>query len=115
MKVDAALSAMVVGGIALAIRESSNFSKEFALISTSVDATGSDLDQYRQHILDYSTTSVKSISDINAALYTAAQAGVQWGDSLDFISKSEQLAIANNANLNTTVDLLPGTMNAYGY
>lgn len=115
MKVDAALSAMVVGGIALAIRESSNFNKEFALISTSVDATGSDLDQYRQHILDYSTTSVKSISDINAALYTAAQAGVQWGDSLDFISKSEQLAVANNANLNTTVDLLTGTMNAYGY
>jgi TP901 family phage tail tape measure protein len=31
------------------------------------------------------------------------------------MGKAEQLAVANNANLNTTVDLLTGTMNAYGY
>ena len=115
MKVNTALSALVVGGIALAVRESANFNKEFALISTSVDATGSDLARYRDQILDYSTTSTKSITDINAALYTAAQAGVQWGNSLEFMGKAEQLAVANNANLNTTVDLLTGTMNAYGY
>lgn len=115
LKLDAALLALVAGGIALAIRESSNFNKEFALISTSVDATGKDLARYRDEVLQYSTTSVKSISDINAALYTAAQAGIKWGDSLDFMSKAEQLAVANNANLNTTVDLLTGTMNAYGY
>lgn len=115
LKVDAALSALVVGGIALAVRESKNFNKEFALISTSVDATGADLDRYREQILQYSTTSTKSISDINAALYTAAQAGIKWGESLDFMGKAEQLAVANNANLNTTVDLLTGTMNAYGY
>lgn len=115
MKVDAALAAMVVGGIALAIRESSNFNKEFALISTSVDATGANLARYRDQVLQYSTTSVKSISDINAALYTAAQAGIKWGDSLEFMNKAEQLAVSNNANLNTTVDLLTGTMNAYGF
>jgi len=115
LKLDAALLALVAGGIALAIRESSNFNKEFALISTSVEATGNDLARYRDEVLQYSTTSVKSISDVNAALYTAAQAGIQWGDSLDFMSKAEQLAVANNANLNTTVDLLTGTMNAYGY
>jgi TP901 family phage tail tape measure protein len=115
LKLDAALLSLVAGGIALAIRESSNFNKEFALISTSVDATGKDLARYRDEVLQYSTTSVKSISDINAALYTAAQAGIKWGDSLDFMSKAEQLAVANNANLNTTVDLLTGTMNAYGY
>ena len=115
LKVNTALAALVVGGIALAIKESSAFNKEFALISTSVSATGDDLAKYRDQILDYSTTSTKSISDINAALYTAAQAGIQWGNSLEFMGKAEQLAVANNANLNTTVDLLTGTMNAYGY
>lgn len=115
LKVNTALAALVVGGIALAIKESSAFNKEFALISTSVSATGDDLARYRDQILDYSTTSTKSISDINAALYTAAQAGIQWGNSLEFMGKAEQLAVANNANLNTTVDLLTGTMNAYGY
>lgn len=115
LKVDAALAALVIGGLALAVKESSSFNQQFALISTSVDATGDDLSRYRQQILDYSTTSTRSISDINSALYTAAQAGIKWGDSLEFIGKAEELAVANNANLNTTVDLLTGTMNAYGF
>jgi TP901 family phage tail tape measure protein len=114
-KMDAALIALVVGGMALAIRESSEFNKSFALISTSVDASGKDLEKYRGDVLNYATTSVKSMADINGALYTAAQAGIKWTDSLDFMRKSEELAVANNANLNTTVDLLTGTMNAYGY
>lgn len=115
MKLDAALAALVIGGMALAIKESSNFNQGFALISTSVDATGKDLQRYRDDVLDYATSSTKSLTDINAALYTAAQAGIKWGDSLDFMRASEQLAVANSANLNTTVDLLTGTMNAYGY
>lgn len=115
MKIDTALAALAIGGMALALKSSSDFNQGFALISTSVDATGKDLANYRQSILDYSTTSVKSISDINNSLYTAAQAGIKWGDSLEFMGKVEQLSVANNANLNTTVDLLTGTMNAYGF
>ena len=115
LKVDAAIAAMAVGAMVLAVKQSKEFNQGFALISTSVDATGEDLARYREQILDYSTTSVKSITDLNAALYTAAQAGITYGDSLEFMGKAEQLAVANNANLNTTVDLLTGTMNAYGY
>lgn len=115
MKVDAALAALAVGGLILAVRESANFNQGFGLISTSVDATGKDLDNFRSKVLDYSKKSVKGIDDINAAIYTAAQAGIKYGDSLEFMGKAEQLAVANKANLNTTVDLLTGTMNAYGY
>lgn len=115
LKTDAALAALAIGGMALAVKESSNFNSSFGLISTSIDATGADLAKYREDILAYSTTSSRSLEDINAALYTAAQAGVKWGDSLQFIGKAEELAVANKANLNTTVDLLTGTMNAYGF
>ncbi|HOI74774.1 MAG TPA: phage tail tape measure protein [Syntrophales bacterium] len=115
LKIDAALAAMAIGGMAYAIKQSSEFNKSFGLISTSVTATGADLAKYRDDILTYSTNSVKSLQDINSALYTAAQAGVKWTDSLEFIRKAEQLAVANNANLNTTVDLLTSTMNAYGF
>lgn len=111
---DAALAALAVGGMALALKASSDFNLSFGLISTSVSATGSDLSSFRQDVLNYANGSVKSISDINAALYTAVQAGVEYGDSIDFIRKSEELAVANKANLNTTVDLLTATMNAYG-
>jgi TP901 family phage tail tape measure protein len=115
LKLDAALAALVIGGMALAIRKSEDFNQGFALISTSVDASGKDLLRYRDDVLSYATGSTKSLADINAALYTAAQAGVKWGESLDFMRASEQLAVANSANLNTTVDLLTGTMNAYGF
>jgi len=115
LKIDAALVALAIGGMALAIKQSSEFNKSFALISTSITAAGPDLDKYRTDILNYSTTSVKSLADINASLYTAAQAGIKYSDSLAFIRAAEQLSVANNANLNTTVDLLTGTMNAYGF
>jgi TP901 family phage tail tape measure protein len=115
LKTDAALAALVVGGMAYAIKKSSDFNESFGLISTSVSATGEDLAKYRDDILDYSIGSVKSLEDINASLYTAAQAGVKYTDSLGFIAKAEELAVANKADLNTTVDLLTGTMNAYGF
>lgn len=115
LKVDAALAALTVGGLVLAVKQSSEFNSGFALISTSVDATGQDLEAFRKNILEYSTTSTKSIEDINAAIYTAAQAGIKYGDALEFMGNAEKLAVANNASLNTTVDLLTGTMNAYGY
>jgi len=115
LKMAAAMSTLAIGGMALAVKESAEFNKSFALISTSITAAGEDLDAYRTDVLNYATTSVKSLSDITGALYTAAQAGIKYTDSIDFIAKAEELAVANNANLNTTVDLLTGTMNAYGF
>lgn len=115
LKADAALAALAVGGMALALKSSSDFNSSFGLISTSVTATGSDLDKFRADVLDYANGSVKSIADINGALYTAVQAGVDYTNSIEFIGKAEQLAVANKANLNTTVDLLTATMNAYGF
>jgi len=115
LAVDAALATLAVGGMALALKASSDFNSSFGLISTSVSATGSDLASFRQDVLNYANGSVKSISDINGALYTAVQAGVDYKNSIEFIGNAEQLAVANKANLNTTVDLLTATMNAYGF
>ncbi len=115
LKVDAAIAALVVGGMASAIKQSAEFNSGFGLISTSIDATGQDLADFRTNVLEYSTTSTKSIADINAAIYTAAQAGIKYGDAIEFMSSAEKLAVANKADLNTTVDLLTGTMNAYGF
>ena len=114
-KADAALIAFVAGAMYKAINASSEFNKGFGLISTAIEANTEDMENYRQAILNYSTTSTKSINDINSALYTAVQAGVEFEDSIAFMAASEQLATANAAGLNTTVDLLTGTMNAYGF
>ncbi len=111
---DAALAALAVGGMAAALKASSDFNQSFGLISTSITATGGDLSTFRDEVLNYANSSVMSISEINGALYTAVQAGVDYSNSIEFIAAAEQLAVANKANLNTTVDLLTSTMNAYG-
>lgn len=114
-KADAALVAFVAGAMYKAIASSSEFNKGFGLISTAINASTEDVGKYREAILSYSTASTKGISDINSAIYTAVQAGIKYEDSLKFMAASEQLATANAAGLNTTVDLLTGTMNAYGF
>jgi len=112
--VDAALTAFVVGAMYKAISASSEFNEGFGLINTAIKANAEETNAYRESILNYALTSTKNIADINAAIYTAVQAGVNFKDSIAFMTASEQLATANAASLNTTVDLLTSTMNSYG-
>jgi len=114
MKLDVALAGLALGTIYKAIDSSMKFNQSFGLINTAIQGSDEQIASYRQSILDYATTSTKSIADITSALYTEVQAGVKMEDSLKFLAAAEQLATANAAGLNTTVDLLTGTMNAYG-
>ena len=114
LKADAALAAMVVGGLALAIRESGRFGDGFAEISTLVDAAGGDVARFRSDVLDYARDSRKSIEDINAAIYTAISAGTSYDHSLALLNNTERLSIAGKADLEAATRLLASTMNAYG-
>lgn len=114
LKADAALAAMVAGGMALAIREGGRFSDAFQEIATLIDAPAEAIDGFRQNILDYSKDSTASIQDINAAVYSAISAGVDYSKSLDVLSTSEKLSVAGKANLEATTRLLASTLNAYG-
>ncbi len=111
---DAALGALVAGGMALAIREAGKFGDAFAEITTLIDAPADRLQGFKSDILDYATTSTASIEDINASIYTAISAGTDWSRSLDLLSTSEKLATAGKAELEATVRLLASTLNAYG-
>ncbi|MBU2623423.1 MAG: phage tail tape measure protein [Proteobacteria bacterium] len=114
LKVDAALAAMVVGGMAYAIKTAGEFSGQFGEITTLIKDTGEPIEQFKKNILDYSTGSVKSIEQINQAVYSAISAGVDYKDSLDFVSEAEKLSVAGRADLGATTKALISTMNAYG-
>jgi len=114
LKLSAALSALVVGGMALAIKSAGEFGGQFAEITTLFDATGQDVDKFRKNILNYSVDSVKSIEDINKSIYAAISAGIDYKDSLDFLNVAEKLSVAGKADLEATTKVLVSTLNAYG-
>lgn len=114
VKLEAALAALVVGGLAYAVKTAGEFSDSFNEISTLFDAAPQDVEKFKTSIVDYSKTSVASIEDINASVYTAISAGVKYSDALDLLSQSEKLSVAGKADLEATVRLLASTLNAYG-
>jgi TP901 family phage tail tape measure protein len=114
VKLEAALAALAVGGMALAIHTAGQFDSQFKEITTLIGDTGGGIDQFKEQIKEYANDSTQSIEDINGALYQAISLGVDYKDSLEALSTAEQLAVAGKANLTASTELLLGTLNAYG-
>lgn len=114
LEIEAALAALAVGGLVLATKSAGGFRDQVAEISTLTSATKEDIGLFSDQILDYSRDSGKSIDDINSAIYQAISLGVDYADSLGALSVAEKLSIGGKAELGSTVELLIGTLNAYG-
>jgi hypothetical protein len=61
LKIDAALMAMAIGGMAYAIKTAGDFNGKFGEITTLISDTGAPIDKFKAAIKDYATDSVKSI------------------------------------------------------
>jgi TP901 family phage tail tape measure protein len=114
LKIDAVLAALAVGAIALAINKAGEFGGSFKEISTLIDASSTDIANFRTEVLAYAQSSGKSIADINQAIYKAVSAGIDYKVVLAELSTAEKLSIAGRNDLASTTVLLAGTMNAYG-
>ena len=114
LMLEAALGALAVGGLALAVNAAGEFDGQFREISTLIDATGEDVDKFREDIKAYAQDSTASIEDINGAVYSAISAGVSYQDAIASLGQAEKLAGAGRADLNDTTVALVSTMNAYG-
>jgi TP901 family phage tail tape measure protein len=111
---EAALAAMVVGGIVYATNEAGKFNDAFNEISTLIDASEKDIQGFKQEIIDYGREAKSSYEAINGAVYSAISAGVDYKSALESLNQAEKLSIAGKADLNSTTVLLAGTLNAYG-
>jgi len=110
---EAAFAGLVVGGIGYVINEAGVFSAAMSDIYSLLDISPEKFDKYKKAVLDYSTTSTQSLDVIQLALYNAISSGVDYTNSLDFIAKAEKLAVGGKTDLNSAVQLLSGTLNAY--
>ncbi len=111
---DAALLAMATTMTAVAVNAADKFDIGFREIATLVKTPIAGLQDFRQALLDYASTSTQSLDSVTQATYNAISAGVAQEDSLVAVAAAERLAVAGKAELNSTLEGLVGTMNAYG-
>lgn len=117
----AALSAMELAAIGVAVglakagvESAGAFNTQFSEISTLIDDTDENLAAFKASIQDYASGSTASIENINGAIYNAISAGVDYKDSIEFLTVAEKLSVAGKTDLNSAVQVLTGTLNAYG-
>ena len=111
---EAALAALAIGGLALVVTNAGKFNDSFKEISTLLNAPEKAIEGFRTDILAYSRDSVKSIDDINEALYQSISAGTEYEDAIASLSDAERLGVATKAKLSDSVQLISQTLNSYG-
>ncbi|WP_301585022.1 phage tail tape measure protein [Halomonas alkaliantarctica] len=114
LKFEAALLATGVAVTSLAVKMAGDFDGGFREISTLVDESGENLDRLRGDILAYATDSTQSLEQINASVYGAISAGVDYADSLEAVAQAEKLAVAGKGDLDSSLTVLVSTLNTYG-
>jgi len=81
LALEAAFAALVIGGLSLALNKAGEFNDAFAEITTLIDDTGTSVTDFKNDILDYSTSSTQSIEKINQSIYNAISAGIDYKDA----------------------------------
>lgn len=111
---EAAALGVSIGLAKSGVEAAGKFNDQFNEISTLIDITGHDLEVFKQGIRSYASESTASIEQIQSATYNAISAGIEYSSSLDFLRESEKLSVAGKAELNSVVQVLTGSLNAYG-
>lgn len=111
---EAAILAIGATMAGIAVNQAGQFQTAVTEIGTLFNATEEQTGQLSSGILEFSRTSTKSISEINAAVYQAISTGTDYADSLDYVRAAEELATAGRADLGEVTTVLSSVINAYG-
>jgi len=111
---DTAIVALGVAFGGAALNAAGQFNGKIAEIGTLFKGTSEQVGAFRGDVLAYASDSTKGLDDITGALYTAVSAGIEWGNSIEFVSTAEKLAVAGQGDLTSATNVLAGSMNAYG-
>lgn len=104
-----------IGGLGLAIGNMSmDFEDAMAKVNTIADTTQVPLDELEKQILDLSSQTGISASEIADNVYNAISAGQKTGDAVNFVSNATKLAKAGFTDSASSLDILSTVMNAYG-
>lgn len=114
LAVEGAALAAAAALIKVSVDAAKDFDTSFREIGTLLNLSDDNLNKFRTSILDYAGNSAYALGEVTTATYNAISMGADWSDSLKTVEAAEKLAIAGKGDLNKTLELLVGTMNAYG-
>ena len=105
----------MVRAVRSGIRDAIKFSKGMAEVSTISEDVHQNLAEVSQAVLDLSTRFGMNETDTARALYQAISAGVtETADAFTLLDAAVVLSIGGLANIESTINLLTNTINAYG-
>lgn len=90
-----------------------DFEDSIAKVSTLLDGGTTDINNYKNAIVDLSNRTGKDVNELSEALYQALSAGVDASESMLFLEESNKLASAGFTSNAQATDLLTTALNAY--
>lgn len=96
-----------------AVTASTQFDSAFAKTQTIMDTATMAVSDMRSEILDLSRDSAMVATDVSEAAYQAISGSVATKDAVDFVERSNKLAVAGFTNLTSATDVLTTTLNSY--
>ncbi len=120
--VSAATSVAATIGVAFGFKEvitgitnlAMNFESAMSEVWTLTDLTKEQFDSLKQSVIELSKQGPFSVEELAKALYQTISAGVDAGNTIDFLAQAMQAAQAGATDLFTAVDGLTTIMNAWG-
>jgi TP901 family phage tail tape measure protein len=113
-KFEATLAVLAAGGMVAAVSAAGVFQSGLNEIHTLLRESPEVVAAFDDAIEDYARNSTQSLEDIQAAIYQALSANVDYTKSIEFVTEAEKLAVAGKSTLKESVDLLTSVMTTYG-
>ncbi|UOE96078.1 phage tail tape measure protein [Alkalihalobacillus sp. LMS39] len=86
----------------------------FAKVSTLLDGSADDMNDYKNAIRDASSDMRVSFDEYSEAVYQSISASIDQADAVEFTAKAAKLAKGGFTSTSTAVDIMTTALNAYG-
>lgn len=113
-KLTASVTAPIIALGTYAVKSAMDFEDSFAQVKTLLDTTITDLDAYKESIIDASNETGIAVDEYSTAVYQAISAGIDQADAVAFVTNQVKLAKGGFTDLTTAVDTTTSILNAYG-
>lgn len=108
-------AAVALGGAGVAATKlAADYDTAFAQVNTLLKGSESDIQAYKDAIIQASNETGKSTTEMSEAIYNAISAGVDQGKAIEFTTEAMKLAKGGFTDATTAVDVLTTAINAYG-
>lgn len=97
-----------------ALEAGSNAETAMAKVSTIADTAALPMEDLQAQIIELSTKTGKSVSEIAESVYSAISGGVDTANAVAVVEKATQLATGGFTDTATAIDVLTTAINAYG-